>query len=232
MLDERAYAGRENVDSDHARRYDSKMDASAGTEADLLEALGFSRSSTLIEFGSGTGQLAVEMARRGARVIAVDVSEAMLDVLRAKIVDLRLDNVEVVEAGFLSYACDPESIDFAYSRLALHHLPDLWKAHALQRVFVMLKPSGVFRLWDVVYNFEPHETTERIERWCSSGRDVAPGVAVDDGWGRWELAEHVRDEFSTYNWLLEVMVERVGFVIERCDKSDDMNAMYVLRKPA
>ena len=42
--------------------------------------------------------------------------------------------------------------------------------------------------------------------------------------------EHVRDEHSTYDWLLEAMFERVGFTVEQCDKPDDTTAKYVLRK--
>ena len=232
LLDELAHAGRENVEAEHARHYDAKMDSDAASEFELLAALGLGSVSTFIEFGTGTGQLAVEAAQRGARVVAVDVSPVMLAVLRTKIRQLGLSRLEVVEAGFLSYETEPDTVDFAYSRFALHHLPDFWKVGALQRVFRMLKPGGVFRLSDVVYNFEPSVAAERIEQWCSTGRAVLPGTAVDNGWGRWEIAEHVRDEHSTYCWLLEAMIERVGFVIEHCEKPTDFDAKYVLRKPS
>ncbi len=33
------------------------------------------------------------------------------------------------------------------------------------------------------------------------------------GWTADELAAHVRDEFSTYSWLLEKMLEVAGFEI-------------------
>jgi hypothetical protein len=40
----------------------------------------------------------------------------------------------------------------------------------------------------------------------------------------------VRDEHSTYTWLLEPMIERCGFEIERASYSDDrIFARYVLR---
>jgi len=35
------------------------------------------------------------------------------------------------------------------------------------------------------------------------------------------MEEHVRDEHSTFTWLLEVMFERTGFSIEAVDYSDD-----------
>lgn len=230
LLDEVAHAGRENLDRDHARRYDSKMDASARAETALLAALGLGPGSTLVELGAGTGQLTVEAARLGAHVTAVDVSPVMLAVLRDKTSEHALSNVEIVEAGFLSYVREPRSVDFVYSRFALHHLPDFWKVHALQRIHDMLVPGGVLRISDVVYDFEPGDAAARLEAWCSSGRDVAPSTPIEDGWGRWELAEHIRDEHSTYGWLLEAMFDRVGFEIEQCEKPDDTTANYLLRR--
>ena len=49
----------------------------------------------------------------------------------------------------------PIGADIVYSRYALHHLPDFWKVMALRRVRAMLRPGGIFRLWDVVYPSAP-----------------------------------------------------------------------------
>ena len=77
----------------------------------------------------------------------------------------------------------------------------------------------------MVYNFEPADAEDRIEAWCSSGSAPDGG-----GWTRAELEEHVRDEHSTFSWLLEEMMRRVGFAVERADYSDDgIFAQYVLR---
>lgn len=133
----------------------------------------------------------------------------MLEALRAKIAALGLSNVEVVQAGFLTYEHRGRPADFVYSRYALHHLPDFWKAVALDRVRRILRPGGVLRLWDVVYNFEPAHAQERLEAWCATG-----GTEVDSEWSRAELEEHVRDEHSTLTWLLEPMIKRCGFEIE------------------
>lgn len=230
LLDEVAHAGRENLDPGHVGRYDVKMDSAATTELALLTSLGLGSRSTLVEFGAGTGQLTVSAARVCDRVVAVDVSPEMLASLASKLAAEGLDNVELVQAGFLSYSYEPSLVEFVYSRLALHHLPDFWKVHALRRISDMLVVGGVFRLWDVVYSFPPHEAEKRLERWCQTGQDVPPLTPLEDGWGRWEIAEHVRDEHSTYSWLLEAMFDRTGLAIEHCDRPDDTNAMYVLRK--
>src|SRR5215471_13663685 len=167
--DELRTAGRENLDPAHVDRYDGKMDAEAETELALLSRFGLGPDSTVIEFGSGTGQFTISAAARGVRVIAVDISPPMLQRLGEKLAAQRLDNVELVPGGFLSYVHRAEPVDFVYSRFALHHLPDFWKAVTFQRVRAMLRRGGVFRLWDVVYDFPLAEAEQRIEAWCATG---------------------------------------------------------------
>jgi SAM-dependent methyltransferase len=225
QIDESSCAGRENLDTAHVERYDAKEDAHAAAEAALLKDMGLGPDSLVVEFGAGTGQLTVEVAPACSQVIAVDVSEPMLARLRAKVADLGLGNVTIVNAGFLSYQHAGPPADFIYSRYALHHLPDFWKALALSRLRGMLRAGGVLRLWDVVYNFAPSEAQERIEAWCATGPDTADGA-----WSRIELEEHVRDEHSTFTWLLEPMIECGGFQITQAEHSEDgIFAKYLLR---
>ncbi len=225
FIDELSYAGRENLDAGHVARYDAKEDASATTEVAVLERMGLTRESLVVEFGVGTGQFSVEVAPVCARVIAVDVSGLMLDQLQRKVADLGLRNIEIVRAGFLTYEHAGRPADFIYSRYALHHLPDFWKAVALSRLHRMLKPRGVLRLWDVVYDFAPAEAEDRIEAWCATGGD-----AVEAEWSRAELEEHVRDEHSTFTWILEPILARTGFEIAQAEHSDDgIFAKYLLR---
>jgi ubiquinone/menaquinone biosynthesis C-methylase UbiE len=227
LLDETGSAGRENLDAGHVARYDRKEDADARAEVDRLVALGINADSTVIDFGAGTGQLAVALAPVCRRVVAVDISPVMLQALRAKAANAGTANLEVVQAGFLTYEHTGATPDAVYSRYALHHLPDFWKAVAFDRIYRMLAPNGIFRLWDVIYSFPASEACERVEAWCATG-----GTDVGDGWARAELEEHIRDESSTFSWLLEPMIEQSGFVIEEAIYAkDQFFAQYVLRKP-
>jgi SAM-dependent methyltransferase len=225
LLDELQSAGRENLDAGHVERYDGKMDARAHDEVALLRSWGLDASSIVVDLGCGTGQFALAVAPECRRVVAVDVSAAMRERLTRKSDEAALDNVDVVAAGFLTYGHAGDPADIVYSRYALHHLPDFWKVRALRQVWGMLRPGGLFRLWDVVYGFDPDEADERIEAWC------APfGGEVEGDWARWEMEEHVRDEHSTYTWLLEAMFERTGFTIELAEYSEDgFDARYLLR---
>jgi SAM-dependent methyltransferase len=133
----------------------------------------------------------------------------MIEHIRARAADLGLTSIECVQAGFLTYEHDGEPADFVYSRNALHHVPDFWKGIALQRAATLLKPGGVFYLRDLVYSFTPDEAESVIELWLSRAPDD-PAL----GWTAEELATHVREEHSTYSWLLEPMLERAGFAIQ------------------
>jgi SAM-dependent methyltransferase len=215
--DELAYAGRENLDPAHVARYDGKMDGDAGAELAALRATGLGEDATVIDLGAGTGQFTLAAAAVVRKVVAVDVSPPMLERLRAKLRSRGVDNVECVAGGFLTYEHDAEPADLVYSRLALHHLPDFWKARALVRAADMLKPGGTLRLSDVVYGFEPAEAESCLEHWISQ----MASESAEGGWTRAELEEHVRDEHSTFTWLLEPMLEKAGFAIEEADYSED-----------
>jgi SAM-dependent methyltransferase len=210
VLDEVASAGRENLDLAHVTSYDDKADASATAEVALLVDLGLEPRSHVVDLGAGTGQFTLAVASACARVVAVDVSPVMLNRLRAKLIASGASNVEVID-----------------SRWALHHLPDFWKALALVRMRRILRPGGVLRLSDVVYSFEPTNAEERVERWCASLPDEPPS---DGRWVRADLEEHVRDEHSTFTWLLEPVIERSGFSIEQATYTTDrIFAEYIAR---
>ena len=52
-----------------------------------------------------------------------------------------------------------------YTRNALHQLPDFWKALALNRIARMLRPGGVLRLRDLIYDFGPGDAEGIFRAW-------------------------------------------------------------------
>lgn len=142
----------------------------------------------------------------------MDASPAMVAAAREKARRLGVANVECVEAGFLTYGHRGAPADVVYSRNALHHLPDFWKAIALRRIALTLRPGGVLRLRDIVFGFDPGEADRWIPHWLAGGAEH-----VEDGWTRAELESHLRDEHSTFTWLLEPMLERAGFEIREAE---------------
>lgn len=200
-LDELAHAGPEHLDAAYVAAYDKKSPTDWSEDVATLQAHGVGATSTVVDLGAGTGAFARAIAPHVARVVAVDVSEPMVEWMRAH-------GVEAVRAGFLSYEHEGNPPDAVFTRNTLHHLPDFWKAIALERLARLLRPGGVLRLRDLVYSFEPCEADAAIDSWLAAAPDDAAA-----GWTAAQLAEHVREEHSTLTWLLEPMLEHAGFEI-------------------
>jgi SAM-dependent methyltransferase len=208
MLDERAHAGLEHLDPAYAATYEQKSATDPAEDIAVLQGLGLDADSVLLDMGAGPGTFALAVAPLCREVIAVDVSPAMTDLLRRRVDAAGLANVTVVEAGFLSYDHVGPPVDVVHTRNALHQLPDFWKAIALARLHALLRPGGVLRLRDLVFDLEPATAGPGIDAWLAG--------AVPDpsrGFTAAELAAHVRTEHSTFSWLLEAMLERVGFTV-------------------
>lgn len=192
--------------ADELEAYDELARVKPAIERERLSSLGVSPEHTVIDFGCGTGALALEAAKVCRRVIAVDVSPAMLDLLKRKADAQNLDNIEYVQQGHLTYEHQGEQVDFAFSQRTLHHIPDFWKVQALQRILEVLKPGGTLFVRDIMFSFAPSEAPAAIEAWIDS--------RPTDSFPR-EFFEHdVREEYITYTWLFESMLQRVGFEIK------------------
>ena len=226
-LDELAHAGAEHLDASYVAGYDRKSGVDPAADVALLREHGLGPGTTLIDLGCGTGLFSIAAAACGALVIAVDVSAAMTASLRSRVEALGIDNIEVRDAGFLSYEHEGPLVDFAFTRNALHHLPDFWTAIALRRTGALLRQGGILQLHDLIYDFGPGEAADHIQAWLDG--------AVSDpeiGYTAADLATHVRTEFSTYRWLLEPMIERAGFTIEDRHFRRGVYGRYTCRKIA
>jgi SAM-dependent methyltransferase len=223
--DEKQYAGPEHLDDEYVAGYDAKSQLSQQDLEEALELLrhhGLDADVTLVDFGCGTGLLAAAAAAEAARVVGVDPSPAMLELARR-----RSEAVEWVPAGFLTYQHEGGPPQLVHSRHALHHLPDFWKGIALARIRDLLAPRGVLVLRDLVYDFAPAEADGRIEEWLAGG-----AASPAEGWTRAELEEHVRDEYSTFAWLLEPLLEHSGFELLERGVHRGIYATFVCRRIA
>jgi ubiquinone/menaquinone biosynthesis C-methylase UbiE len=226
MLDELAHAGREHLDPAFVAGYERKQGYPDPVEdLAVLAAHGLDATSTVVDLGAGTGRFALAAARRFGRVTAVDVSPAMLEFLRHRAAAAAVANLKCVQAGFLSYQHAGPPADAVYTRNALHQLPDFWKALALDRIGRMLRPGGVLRLHDLIYDFQPSDADTVFQRWLDNAADD-PAL----GYTSAEFAEHIRTEHSTFRWLLEPMLAVAGFEIVTADFSGSVYGAYTCRK--
>ena len=213
LLDESAHAGPEHFDSGFVSGYDSKQGYPDPTEdIDLFARYGLGPTSVILDLGAGTGQFSLAAARQFGSVRAIDVSGRMLGLLRDRAAATNLANLDCIHAGFLSYRHEGLPADGVYTRNALHHLPDFWKAMALNRLARIMRPRAVLRIHDLIYDFQPSEAEEILAQWLDhAAEDPA------EGYTRADFAVHIRDEHSTFRWLFEPMLAASGFEIVTAD---------------
>ncbi|HZN18892.1 MAG TPA: class I SAM-dependent methyltransferase [Micromonosporaceae bacterium] len=225
LLDELAYAGREHLDPAFVAGYDRKQGRpDPAPDLAVLQAYGLGSTSTVIDLAAGTGQFALAAAGRFGRVIAVEISPAMLALLRAHAA--RAPGLQVVEAGFLTYEHLGPPADGVYTRNALHQLPDFWKALALHRIAQVLRPGGILRVRDLIYDFAPAQAHDVFQGWLANAAvDPADGYTAED------YAEHIRTEHSTYRWLFEPMLTAAGFEIVSAGFRGQLYGAYTCVKP-
>jgi len=228
LYDEFRHCGVDYSRAENADAYDERHSKFRDFEKEFRGMLDFldldnAGAKTLIDLGCGTGASLVFAADMFRAVYAVDISNVMLDKAREKL-KKNAPNVRFVNAGFLSYQHEGEPADLVITKAAFHHLPDFWKQVALLRINKMLKMGGLLYIHDVVFQFAPEHYAEKIEAWLSGFERVA-GAEF-----RADVEAHIRNEYSTFGWILTGMLEKAGFVVEKWRSEDDLMSEYACRK--
>ncbi|QDU07442.1 class I SAM-dependent methyltransferase [Gimesia aquarii] len=227
QYDEFKQIGKDYSSQSEVEVYDSSHATFRDLEAEslrVLDLLELKESDALIEFGSGSGTFALMASQRCRHVHAVDVSLAMLDLSREKTSHAGVSNIEYHHAGFLTYEHRELPVQAVATTLALHHLPDFWKGVALKRVHNMLSPNGKLYINDVI--LEETNATENIKAL------IEHQAAVGGDFMREDAEAHFREEFSTYDWVMEGLLKRSGFTIVSKSIEGGVLGTYLCRRSA
>src|SRR6202049_1469422 len=210
------------LDSAVASIYDRHVDSDLRARA-ALTMLGVQRGWRIADIGCGNGVLACEAALMGGAVDAIALSPAMLALAEIQARDRKVA-IRTQSAGLLSFAYQPNSYDLIVSEFALHHLPDFWKAVALSRIYGALKPRACFYLRDIVFVSMPDGSERDVAEWAEfniNNHDFEHDSVVT----------HMRDEYSTFGWVIERMLTDIGFTLVSADYHAPLHGTYLLRKP-
>ncbi|NLN43156.1 MAG: class I SAM-dependent methyltransferase [Methanosarcina sp.] len=218
--------GIDYTDLKEVQAYDLRMQKLRDIENEansIRKLLNIKNTDAVLEIGTGTGELALKLSAHCRKVVAIDVSKTMINFAKVKAENLKEAKIQFHNAGFLTYDNCDEPFDAVVTQLALHHLPDYWKMMALRRVYRMLKEGGKFYLRDVVFpsmiqDYDSYfdEIITQLKK--SVGNEIAK-----------ETETHIREEFSTLDWIMEGLLKSVGFHIESV-KSDGFMACYLCKK--
>lgn len=98
-----------------------------------------------LEIGCGTGAFARQLAERCKRVVALDLSPAMIRAARSR--SSEFEKLEFVLADAMTWNFPPSHFDFICSIATLHHLD---QRELLPKIKEALKPHGVLVILDLV----------------------------------------------------------------------------------
>ena len=84
----------------------------------------FLSDKAILDFGGGTGLLALPLAKQAKSVTLVDISEKMLEQARLKAEDQEIRNLQLLEQDLLANPLEQQFDLIVVSRV-LHHMPDL-----------------------------------------------------------------------------------------------------------
>lgn len=185
----------------------------------------------VVDLGAGTGLLALALAPRVRELVAVDISEPMLDRLDdAASVD-GLHNVTPLVADLRRLPLEDECATLVVSNYAFHHLDNPGKELALAEARRILQPGGRLVICDMMFSLslEPRDRRLVWEKVTALLKRGPAGIVriLRNAFrllaGRWEQP-------STPQRWKEMLAAR-GFVDVRIELLEHEAAVAVARRP-
>ncbi len=219
--------GTDYQDLKHVKKYDDKMLKFRNYKAEaesIINLTNLKKNHTVIDLGAGTGAFSIEAAPYCKMIYAVDVSSTMLTIIKQKAKEKGIKNIEFINAGFLTYKHAGAPVDLIITKVALHHLPDFWKMAAFSRMNKMLKKGGILFLSDVIFSFSIDKYPEYFDRMVNNAeKNVDSGLAK-------EAEIHLKEEFSTFDWVIDEMLKKTHFKTKKKINRDETFFDYVCTK--
>jgi len=146
----------------------------------------------VIDLGCGSGQVSLELAERGAHVLAVDGHQALVSQLTQIAQARSLPGLEVLTRPLDSLSLPVRSTDVIVTSYALHRLRDTDKQRLVAAAYHWLRPGGTLIVADMMFGRGATSQDRAIIK--SKIRSLArKGIG---GW--WRIAK------NSYRYLIQV----------------------------
>lgn len=143
----------------------------------LADACGIGAETTVLDVGSGTGNLALTAARRGATVVATDLTPQLLELAKGRSTEESLE-LEWHEADAENLPFEDGRFDVVTSVFGAMFAPHASKV--AEEMLRVTKPGGVvgFTAWA-----NDGYTGKNLELTSSYGPPAPPGIDTVGSWG-------------------------------------------------
>lgn len=158
---------------EEARDYDSMDHGEVNRRfvADWLaaqRAAGLSDDALLLDLGTGTAQIPIELCRRNpsARVVAIDLSASMLALAAENVARARLaDRIELRQVDAKGLPFDDDAFVGVISNSIVHHIPE--PLAALAEAVRVLVPGGLIFVRDLSRPRDDAQVRELVARYAA-----------------------------------------------------------------
>lgn len=99
-------------------------------------------NDTVLDFGCGTGTVTCEFAKLVRKIVAIDVSNEMVELAKAKCAADDTQNAEFRKTTIFELEMNNESLDVVLAFNMLHTIPN--PQESVRRIRHLLKPGGTF----------------------------------------------------------------------------------------
>jgi len=166
---------------------------------EILSAVTKKSFGTVVEFGTGTGNLTAKLIDAGYKVTGIEPNEAM-----RKVTGERFPKISVIDGDLLAFDA-PENIDTFVSTYVFHHLTDVEKVNAIKKYANLLSKGGKVVFADTVFTTEEAKQAQ-IEKERARGFN--------------NVADDLEREYYTTIPVLTEAFENAGFDV-RFDRMND-----------
>ena len=125
---------------EHAKKLDNEKRRKMLPPNEIIQYLQLESNDSVVDLGAGTGYFTIPIAKSVAKVIAVDISNKMLNILKENLLEESITNVELIEHRIEKIPLHDNAVHKIIASLVMHEVNDL--EQTLEEMKRILKPSG------------------------------------------------------------------------------------------
>jgi len=142
-----------------AQNYDKKKSYLDSFEkGEVISLLGDVKDKIILDVGAGTGRITVELAKKGAEVTALDVSEKMLNSLKSKVKSQK-SRIQIIQGDAENLPFEDNCFDVVTAAFLIVHLKN--PQHFFDEVYRVLKDGGTFLVTNINQRRPPEVETKQ-----------------------------------------------------------------------
>ncbi len=123
------------------------VDRAKAVAEEIRRQLPIRADMTALDYGAGTGLVAFALRPFVKSITAVDYSQGMIESLRQKIEEHKIDGVTPLLGDINTGELDGMRFDLVYSSMTMHHIPNV--AEILRKFYNLIAPGGFVAIADL-----------------------------------------------------------------------------------